>query len=88
MNLGMLLGLSEAQAKVCTICSCDASVPSSGKEALSCMQEAVSQRCRDVVRHAERRRAHRGTLTVLRVPAEPVSMEVDEDVLHHGGDLQ
>lgn len=45
------------------------------------MQEAVSQRCRDVVRHAERRRAHKGTLTVLSVPEEPVGMEVDEDVV-------
>ena len=46
-------------------------------------QAAVSQRCRDVVRHAERRKAHKGSLVVLEAPVgEPAgsaeAMEVDE----------
>ena len=35
---------------------------------VSCMQAALSQRCLDVIRHAERRRAYKGVLTIVRAP--------------------
>ena len=34
------------------------------------MQAAISERCRQVVQHAEIRKAHKGAVTVIREPAE------------------
>jgi hypothetical protein len=33
-------------------------------------QAALSERCRQVARHAEKRKAHKGVLTIVSVPAE------------------
>ena len=45
-----------------------------------CTQAAVSQRCLDVIRHAERRRAYKGVLTIVRapVPAEEAAAWAEE----------
>ena len=33
-------------------------------------QAALSERCRQVARHAEKRKAHKGILTLISIPAE------------------
>lgn len=34
------------------------------------VQAAMSERCRDVARHAQKRKAHKGVLRILSAPAE------------------
>lgn len=46
-----------------------------------CLQAAVSQRCRDVIRHAEQRKAYKGTLTILTIPGELEAQQTEAEMM-------